>query len=212
MGLPALLGGIPILIKLASTVTVLFLVAGFYLGISGAVRESELNGALAALSGLVALGGFMVRQWMKYQRQTLLYQMELTDNVYFRNVNNNAGIFDSLIGAAEQQECKEAFLAYYFILTAPNPPTQQELDAQIETWLKDNFDVKIDFEVDDALRKLDRLGILQRHGERLSVPSLAETQSRLHGVWRAYHQEHEVSAKTVEQARATKPQPARASA
>ena len=58
MGLPALLGGIPILIKLASTVTVLFLVAGFYLGISGAVRESELNGALAALSGLVALGGF----------------------------------------------------------------------------------------------------------------------------------------------------------
>ena len=34
LGVPALIGGIPILLKLASTVTVLFLVAGFYLGFS----------------------------------------------------------------------------------------------------------------------------------------------------------------------------------
>ncbi len=212
MGLPALLGGIPILIKLASTVTVLFLVAGFYLGISGAVRENELNGALAALSGLVALGGFMVRQWMKYQRQTLLYQMELTDNVYFRNVNNNAGIFDSLIGAAEQQECKEAFLAYYFILSSPEPPTQQELDAGIEDWLKQTFDVSIDFEVDDALAKLDRLGILHRDGDRLSVPPLAEMQSQLRTVWNGYHQAHDGAGKTFESASTLKPRPTHASA
>ena len=31
LGVPALLGGIPILLKVASTATVLFLVAGFYL-------------------------------------------------------------------------------------------------------------------------------------------------------------------------------------
>jgi len=204
MGLPALLGGVPILFKLASTVTVLFLVAGFYLGVSGAVQENELKGALAALSGLVALGGFMVRQWMKYQRQTLLYQMELTDNVYFRNVNNNAGIFDSLIGAAEQQECKEAFLAYYFILTAPEPPTQEELDANIEAWLKRTFSIAIDFEVDDALRKLDRLGILHRHGDRLSVPPLTDTLARLREVWNSYHRAHDVAKPTASEAKAAR--------
>ena len=59
-----------------------------------------------------------MRQWLKYQRQSLMYQKELTDNIYFRNVNNNAGIFDSIIGAAEEQECKEAFLAYYFLSAA----------------------------------------------------------------------------------------------
>ena len=36
LGVPALIGGIPILLKLASTLTVLFLVAGFYLGLSEA--------------------------------------------------------------------------------------------------------------------------------------------------------------------------------
>ena len=33
LGVPALIGGVPILLKLASTLTVLFLVAGFYLGL-----------------------------------------------------------------------------------------------------------------------------------------------------------------------------------
>ena len=50
--------------------------------------------ALAALMGIVALGGFAVRQWLKYQHQTLKYHMELAENMYFRNINNNAGIFE----------------------------------------------------------------------------------------------------------------------
>jgi hypothetical protein len=41
--------------------------------------------------------------------------MELAENIYFRNVNNNAGIFDYLLAAAEDQGCKEAVLAYHFI-------------------------------------------------------------------------------------------------
>jgi predicted transcriptional regulator YdeE len=57
----------------------------------------------------------VLRQWVKYQRRSLKYQIELTDNIYYRNVNNNAGVFDYLIGAAEEQECKEAFLAYHFL-------------------------------------------------------------------------------------------------
>ena len=112
--------------------TVLFVVAGFYLGISAAVEDNQMKTAFAALTGLFALGGFMLRQWLRYQRQSLKYQKELTDNIYFRNVNNNAGIFDYIIGAAEEQECKEAFLAYYFLRTAATPPTQDELDARIE--------------------------------------------------------------------------------
>ena len=116
-----------------------------------------MTGALAALSGLVALGGFMLRQWMKFQRQSLMYQKQLTDNIYFRNINNNAGIFDYIIGAAEEQECKEAFLAYYFL--QQGPLTQAELDRRIESWLKEAFGLDVDFEVDDALAKLDRLGL-----------------------------------------------------
>jgi hypothetical protein len=188
LGVPALAGGVPILLNLWSTITVLFLVVGFYLGISAAVEESQLKTALAAVSGLVALGGFIMTQWVKYQRQSLKHQKELADNVYYRNINNNAGIFDYIIGAAEEQECKEAFLAYYFLSTAASPPTETELDQRIEKWLQDTFSVDIDFEVDDALAKLDRLELLRRDGDRLSVPPPADALVRLDYHWDNYFQ------------------------
>ena len=188
LGVPALAGGVPILLNLWSTVTVMGLVIGAYLGISGAVEESQLKTALAGVSGLVALGGFIMRQWTKYQRQSLKYQKEVTDNVYYRNINNNAGIFDYIIGAAEEQECKEAFLAYYFLSTAASPPTQDELDRRIEQWLKDTFAVDVDFEVDDALAKLERLGLLKHDGERLTVRPPEEALARLDYQWDNYFQ------------------------
>ena len=188
LAVPAVLGGIPILWKLWSTVTVLFLVIGFYLGFSAAsVEEEHWAGAIAAMTGLVALGGFVMRQFMKYQRQSLIYQKQLTDNIYFRNVNNNAGIFDYIIGAAEEQECKEAFLAYYF-LHRESGITQAALDRHIEAWLKEMFQFDIDFEVEDALAKLDRLGLLRRDGEKLSVLTPTHALARLDQVWDDYFQ------------------------
>lgn len=183
LGVPALIGGVPILLKLASTLTVLFLVAGFYLGLANAVRDEEMAGALAAVSGLIALGGFMVTQWVRFQRQSLIHQKILSDNVYYRNVNNNAGIFDYIIGEAEEQECKEAFLAYYFLLAPGDGPTEDVLDQRIEGWLKQSFGADIDFECDDALAKLDRLGLLRRDGGRLSVPPLDEALVLLDRTW-----------------------------
>ena len=77
-----------------------------------------MKAAFAALSGLVALDRLRAcGSGCVISAQSLKYQKELTDNIYFRNVNNNAGIFDYIIGAAEDQECKEAFLAYYFLRT-----------------------------------------------------------------------------------------------
>ena len=182
LGVPALIGGVPILLKLASTLTVLFLVASFYLGLSNAVRDEEMAGALAAVSGLVALGGFMVTQWVRFQRQSLLHQKILSDNVYYRNVNNNAGIFDYVIGEAEEQECKEAFLAYYFLFKE-GAPTEDALDQRIEVWLNKTFGADVDFECDDALAKLERLSLLKRDGDKLSVPPLGEALIQLDHIW-----------------------------
>ena len=139
LGVPALASGIPILINLYTTITVLFLVLGFYLGVSASVEDKDMKTALAALSALVALGGFIVTQWVRYQRQSLKYQMELTDNIYYRNINNNSGIFDYVIGAAEEQQVKEAFLAYHFLHVAESPPIAAELDRRIEDWLRATF-------------------------------------------------------------------------
>jgi len=133
--------------------------------------------------GIVALGGFAVRQWLKYQHQTLKYHMELTENIYFRNVNNNAGIFDYLIGTAEDQETKEAALAYHFIRTAEAAPTATEVARRLETWLANNFAVNVDFKIADALETLNRFGLVRREGERLFVPPLEPAITQLHQVW-----------------------------
>jgi hypothetical protein len=186
LGGPALVGGIPILLKLASTITVLFLVVGFYLGLAATVRDEEMAAALAALSGLVALGGFITRQWLRYRAQSLKYQQELTDNVYFRNVNNNAGIFDYIIGAAEDQECKEAFLAYFFLCTGASAPAPAELARSIETWLQQAFGIEIDFRIDEALAKLQSLGLVMRQNDHLATLPLDAALAKLDQDWAAY--------------------------
>jgi len=142
-----------------------------------------MKAALAALMGIVALGGFGVRQWLKYQHQTLKYHMELAENMYFRNVNNNAGIFDYLIATAEDQETKEAALAYHFIRKVDMAPTATEVAGRIEAWLAKNFAVNLDFKVAHALKTLDRFGLLRREDEWLFVPPLEPAITQLHQVW-----------------------------
>jgi hypothetical protein len=186
LGVPAIATGIPILINLYTTITVLFLVLGFYLGITASVQDSDMKTALAALSGLVALGGFVVTQWVRYQRQSLKYRIELTDNIYYRNINNNAGIFDYLIGAAEEQECKEAFLAYYFLHTATSPLSVHELHQRVEEWLKSTFGIDVDFEVADAVAKLERLGLLKRSDAGLFAVPFDKAFANLHDVWQSF--------------------------
>jgi hypothetical protein len=183
LGVPAIAGGIPILVKLYATSSVLFLVAGIYFGGSGSVADADMETALAALMGIVALGGFAVRQWLKYQHQTLKHHMNLSENIYFRNVNNNAGVFDYLITTAEDQETKEAALAYHFIRKAELAPTATDVAGRIETWLAKTFSVHVDFKIASALGTLNRFGLVRREGERLFVLPLEPAIAQLQQVW-----------------------------
>lgn len=183
LGLPAIAGGIPILFKLVPAVSVLAVLVATFLGAAGTVRGDETQQALAVVSALVALGGFVTHQWLKYQRQSLMYQKEISDNVYFHNIGNNAGAFDHIIGSAEKQEFKEALLAYYFLATAHAPVTQAELAARVEEWLKARFRVEVDFEVADAVAKLERLKLLRREADKLAVPAPDEAIGILERTW-----------------------------
>ena len=183
LGVPALVGGVPILIKLASTLTVLFAVAGFYLGLSGALHDDDTKQALAAISGLFALGAFVLRQWGNFHRQSLIHQKQVTDNIYFRNVNNNTGIFNYLIGEAEEQDWKEALLAYYGLLTATAPLTAGALGERVEALLMEIFGVRVAFGRDDALKQLREFGLLCEADGRFAVPPLADALAGLEKQW-----------------------------
>ncbi|HEU0146919.1 MAG TPA: TMEM143 family protein [Bradyrhizobium sp.] len=183
LGVPAVIGGVPILIKLASTLTVLFVVAGFYLGLSGTVHDNDTQQALAALSGLFALGAFIARQWGNFHRQSLIHQKQVTDNVYFRNVNNNSGLFNYIIGEAEDQDWKEALLAYHGILMAPGLLKRDGLKSHVEELVMQRFGLQITFGVDDALAGLSGLGVLSEANGCLSVLPSTEALVRLAQAW-----------------------------
>ncbi|MBX3431269.1 MAG: DUF3754 domain-containing protein [Hyphomonadaceae bacterium] len=180
---PAVIAGVPVLLNLWPALTVVFAVLAAYFGAQGVIEESELKRALAAVSGLVAVVAFIMRQRLKYEAQTLRYQKQLADTVYFRNLANNSGVLDLLIGAGEEQDAKEAFLAYSVLRREAWPLTKTEIDNFCEALLREKFALEIDFEIHDALAKLERLGLVTRENETYTAVAPADALVRLDTAW-----------------------------
>ena len=126
---------------------------------------------------------FLFKQISKYKNRKIKFMKALSDNLYFKNLDNNAGVFYHLIDAAEEEEFKEAVLAYYFLLTAEDPLTKKELDGRIENWLAEGWDCQIDFEIGDAVNKLQRLNLIQPDEEILKGVPLSEAKQQLDTIW-----------------------------
>jgi hypothetical protein len=108
----------------------------------------------------------------------------LSENLYFRNLDNDAGVFHHLLDAAEEEESKEAVLAYHFLRTAADPLTSAELDGRIEEWFARRWEATLDFEVDDGVGKLRRLKLVDDAGQgRLAAVPLDEALRRLDEAW-----------------------------
>ena len=107
----------------------------------------------------------------------------LSDNLYFKNLDNNAGVFYHLIDAAEEEEFKEAVLAYYFLLNAKEALTKKELDDRIENWLAERWDCHIDFEIGDAIDKLQRLELIEVDADHLRGVALSAAKQQLDSIW-----------------------------
>ena len=116
---------------------------------------------MVLLAGLVALGGYLWKQFNNFKNRKLRFMQALTRNLYFKNLDNNAGVFYRLANDAEEEECKEALLAYYFLLTSKKPLTKQDLDHRIEDWLSATWQCDVDFEIGDAMNKLIELQLVQ---------------------------------------------------
>ncbi len=183
---PALVGGVPILINLWSALTVIFAVFAAYFGLGHSVSNDELRHALTAASGLVAVGAFVMRQRMKFETQSLRYQKRLAETVYFRNIANNAGVLDLLINEGEEQDAKEAFLAYAVLLKSDRPMAKGELDIAAEEFLRDRLSLEVNFEIQDALAKLERLGLVENHNENYTAVPVEAALAKLDAAWDNY--------------------------
>jgi hypothetical protein len=124
---------------------------------------------MALLSAIGAFGALIGRQVMSIFNHRTKYTAQLTKNLYFYNLNNNLGTVTHMLDTAEEEESKEALLAYFFLLKAGTTMTKEELDTHIETFIQSTFHIPMDFEIDDAISKLVHLKLVQRDSETLQA-------------------------------------------
>ena len=131
-----------------------------------------------------ALGTYILKTYMSYQKTREKYQTQVSKDLYFKGQANNAAVLNMLVDLSEEQEVKEALLAYTFLLVEQDRGYDQEsLDTRIEDWLKKEFEHDVDFEVDDAIGKLEDMKLLQTDGGGLSVKPIDEALAILDEYW-----------------------------
>ncbi|MBN2490654.1 MAG: DUF3754 domain-containing protein [Planctomycetes bacterium] len=147
--------------------------------------------ALSMVAALMLAAGFLgyaIKSFFGFLQVKEKYHGALVTSLYFNSLDNNQGVIHHLIDQAEEEECKEALLAYTFLLTEPKARQDEAtLDARIERFLAARLGVRLDFEAPDALAKLERLELLERSPEgALRVCSLPEALRRLDRAWDGY--------------------------
>ncbi|MFT5453048.1 MAG: hypothetical protein ACI9N9_002547 [Enterobacterales bacterium] len=187
IGIPAIIsGGIVITTKLGASVILIASLFGFWFGLNSQPVELNQTAIITLFAGVAALGGYFWKQFSSFKNRKLQFMQSLTQNLYFKNLDNNAGVFHRLANDAEEEECKEAILAYYFLLTSDIALTRKALDTKIEHWFLSKWDCKIDFEIDDALNKLIALNLIKLNGETLQAVSLEKSLQILDQRWDDY--------------------------
>jgi len=171
---------------LGATLLLVFSVLAFWLGLHDKPASLDQATLIALVVGLGGLGGFLWRQFNKYKNRKIQFMKLLAENLYFKNLDNNAGVFHHLIDVAEEEECKETILAYYHLLISKQPLSAIDLDYNIEQWFADKYDCVLDFEMQDALAKLLRLELIQEINGKYQAKPLAESNKQLDGLWDGY--------------------------
>ncbi len=164
---------------------------GGVLGIFFKVSTAVFN-PLALIGAFVGFVGVIIRQIMAIFNHRTKYMMVLSRNLYFHNLSNNLGALSGLLDEAEEEEGKEAILAYYFLHTqSAQGSTKDSLDKAVESYLREFYGVTLDFEIDDGLRKLREQEILTEAEGILSVLSPERACEHLDRQWDElfkYHQ------------------------
>ena len=144
------------------------------------------TGALMALyTPLALVVGYGYKTWYSFQVSRQTYSLQLTQSLYYQNLDSNGGVMFRLLDEAEEQETREILLAYYFLwrYAGDRGWTAAELDDYIELDLEKRLELKVDFEITDALTKLERGGVIEKVGDRFRAVPIEAAQEKLDALW-----------------------------
>lgn len=186
IGASAVVGGAVVLVtKLGASILLLAALFSFWLGWrSESVAMTQQHFITFGL-GIGVFSGFIFKEWSKFKNRKIKFMKALSDNLYFKNLDNNAGVFHTLIDSAEEEDFKEALLAYTFLLKSTSGLSASTLDNQIESWFMEKYQCQLDFEISDALDKLVRMQLVTLDNENYRALPLTQAKQGLDKHWDA---------------------------
>ncbi|MCA8997301.1 MAG: DUF3754 domain-containing protein [Planctomycetaceae bacterium] len=182
---PAVAAAIGVLFKalpqlLIITAVILFLIGGPAWAERLGVDQEKVTGFMPVLTATIALvaalGGLAFKQWSSYRNKYLQFLKDVGEQLFFRNLATNRSVFARLIESAEEEETKEMILVLYHLLKHSTETfTREQLDAEIEAWMKREFGTVIDFDIDGPIRYLTKLDATDSAGVSQSVLTIDES-------------------------------------
>ncbi|KAL3829429.1 hypothetical protein ACJIZ3_018231 [Penstemon smallii] len=120
--------------------------------------KADLWVMFAILSTVI---GYCAKIYFTFQQNMATYQNLITQSMYDKQLDSGKGTLLHLCDDVIQQEVKEIIISF-FILMEQGKATLEDLDQQCEELIQDEFGESCNFDVDDAVNKLERLGIVSR--------------------------------------------------
>eukprot|EP00252_Welwitschia_mirabilis_P008805 TRINITY_DN2099_c0_g2_i1.p1 TRINITY_DN2099_c0_g2~~TRINITY_DN2099_c0_g2_i1.p1 ORF type:complete len:179 (-),score=34.68 TRINITY_DN2099_c0_g2_i1:191-727(-) len=133
------------------------------LGLVTLISSFEMPGAdlwlaLVLLSGFI---GYCAKIYFTFQQSITTYQNLITSSMYDKQLDSGKGTLLHLCDDVIQQEVKEVIIAF-FVLMEQGKATLEDLDQRCEELMESEFGEKCNFEVMDAVKKLENLGIVSK--------------------------------------------------
>ena len=134
-----------------------------------------------ALAGaFVTLGGVAFRQVMGFINQKNRYMVVMAQNLYFHAMADNSGVIIQLADRAAEEDVKEEILLYCVLAKeAAKRSDLPAIDAAIEKYLETTYGIVVDFDLDDALRRLIADGVVREEADGTLV-ALPPEKAGLH--------------------------------
>ncbi|MBY0521778.1 MAG: DUF3754 domain-containing protein [Gemmataceae bacterium] len=132
--------------------------------------------------------GYGTKSYFSYVGTKQKYHLNLREVLYFQNLDTNSGVLFRLLDEAEEQDAREAILAYYMLWRFANERgwTSADLDDYIEIDLERRCNLKVDFEVSDAIAKLEKLRLVEKVDDRYRAQPIDKALQMLDYIWDNY--------------------------
>jgi uncharacterized protein DUF3754 len=163
---------------------------GLGMGVVGAAGKLALaaSNPIAAAGALFGLGTIAFRQAMNFVNQKQRYMVVMAQNLYFHSMADNRGVMIKLADRAAEEDVKEEILLYTVL--AKERAVRSDLpaiDAAVEQYLHRTFGVHVDFDLEDALRRLMADGIvIEDAGGGLTTLPPQEAARHIDAKWDAF--------------------------